>query len=630
MTNSSTKKQQLRIVIVGHVDHGKSTLIGRLLYETDSLPTGKLEELQQSSGRRGMDLEWSFVLDAFQAERDQAITIDTTQIWFRTNKRDYVIIDAPGHREFLKNMISGAAQADAAILVVDAEEGVKEQTRRHAYLLSLLGLKQIAVVVNKMDLIDYNQDRFNEVKKEITEYLEQIGVVPSVIIPIAARHGLNLAKRAEETPWYKGDALLSTLDKFETSRPLVEQPLRFPIQDVYRYDEQRILVGRIESGTVKVGDTVMFSPSNRTAKVTSIEVWNEKPTQAVAGECVGISLDQPIFVERGDIASHVEKAPILTNVFRMRLFWLGDEPLQVGQSLRMKLTSSEAKVTVQSIDKVVDTQDLKNGEKTTIQKNDVAEVTLRSREMIALDEYTDFVQTGRAVLYNRYDVVGAGILNMDGYADLRQTMTIKSKNIYEVEHLMDHNARAWRNGHKGTVIWFTGLSGAGKSTLAMEVEKRLFQKGLQTYVLDGDNVRHGLNSDLGFSPEDRNENIRRVGEVASLMADAGMIVLTAFISPYRSDRARARNSCSQGFHEVYIKASLESCEKRDPKGLYVKARSGEIKEFTGISSPYEAPDNAELIVDTESYDVETCVRSICDYIQRETSLEISDKKVEVA
>lgn len=630
MTNSTAKKQQLRIVIVGHVDHGKSTLIGRLLYETDSLPTGKLEELQQSSGRRGMDLEWSFVLDAFQAERDQAITIDTTQIWFRSDKRDYVIIDAPGHREFLKNMISGAAQADAAILVVDAEEGVKEQTRRHAYLLSLLGLKQIAVVVNKMDLVGYDNDRFNEVKKEITEYLEQIGVVPSVIIPIAARHGFNLAKKAEETSWYQGDTLLSALDKFEPSRPLAEQPLRFPIQDVYRYDEQRILVGRIESGKVKVGDTIMFSPSNRTAKVTSIEVWNENPQEAIAGECIGLSLDQPIFVERGDIASHVEKAPILTNVFRMRLFWLGDEPLEVGQSLRMKLTSSEAKVTIQSIDKVVDTQDLKNGTKTTIQKNDVAEVTLRSREMVALDEYTDFIQTGRAVLYNRYDVVGAGILNMDGYADLRQTMTVKSTNIYQVEHLMDHNARGWRNGHKGTVIWFTGLSGAGKSTLAMEVEKRLFQKGLQVYVLDGDNVRRGLNSDLGFSPEDRNENIRRVGEVAALMADAGMIVLTAFISPYRSDRVKARNSCKQGFHEVYIKASLESCEKRDPKGLYVKARTGEIKEFTGISSPYEAPDNAELVVDTEAYDIETCVRQICDYIQEETSLDVTNKKSEVA
>lgn len=614
------QKEQMNIVVVGHVDHGKSTLIGRLLYDTDSLPDGKYEELKAVSEKRNMPLEWSFVLDAFQAERDQAVTIDTTRIWFKTEKREYVIIDAPGHREFLKNMISGAAAADGAVLVVDAAEGLKEQTRRHAYLLHLLGLKQIAVVINKMDMVDYSAARFDEVMRETLNYLENLGLSPMAVVPISARHGDGIASPSEHMDWNDGQTLLETLDRFVPRPRLSARPLRFPIQDVYKFDGERILVGRIEAGKISVGDTLMFSPANRTAKVTEIKNWPEQTppqTDARAGDVVGIELDQRIFVERGDIASHEEKLPMLTNVFRANIFWLSDTVLKEGKSYTLKLGTRTAKVRVQSIDHVVDTETLQHEQRAEVKRNDMAEITLRSREMLALDPFTDNPSTGRCVLLDGFDTVGGGIIHMKGYPDQRNALPSGADNLYEVDHLLTAAERTNRNGHKGGVIWFTGLSGAGKSTLAMRVERALFNKGYQTYVLDGDNVRKGLNADLGFKPEDRAENIRRVGEVSALQCDAGLVCLTAFISPYRADRRRARETCKDGdFHEVYIKADVATCESRDPKGLYKKARSGEIPNFTGISSPYEAPDKPELIVDTMKYSIEECVEQITDYIEK--------------
>lgn len=608
--------QKLGVVIVGHVDHGKSTLIGRLLHDTGSFMEGKLEELKAVCERRNVPFEWSFLLDAFQAERDQAITIDTTQIWFKTKTRNCVIIDAPGHREFLKNMVSGAAFADAAILVVDAKEGVREQTKRHAYLLHLLGLQQILVVINKMDLVDYSEERFNEVTSEVKTYLAGIGVTPHSIMPIAARNGENIAARAESMPWYKGPTVLETMDIFEPVSAPVERPLRFPVQDVYRWDETRIIAGRIESGVVRKGDTLTFSPSNRQAKVVSIEKWNSKTEilTAQAGESIGLVLDQPIFVARGDVASHDEKAPALSNVFRSNIFWLGKSPLQAGKHYKMKLATYEATVTVQSIECVIDTNDLSRSQKQTVETNEMAEVIFRSREMLALDSYKDSLKMGRLVLVENHDVVGGGLIVPEGLVDQRKTLGKAQDNLYAVDHLLAPAARASRNGHRGAVVWLTGLSGSGKSTLAMRVEHALFTRGMQTYVLDGDNVRKGLCADLGFSPEARTENIRRVGEVANLMADAGLVAITAFISPYRADRRKAREAAGDKFFEIYVKADLATCEKRDPKGLYKKARTGEIKEFTGITSPYEAPENADLIVDTSAKGIDACVEMITQYI----------------
>ncbi len=608
-------RELARIVVVGHVDHGKSTFVGRLFHDTGSLPEGKFEAIKATSEKRGMPFEWAFLMDALQAERDQGITIDTAQIWFKTKKRDYVIIDAPGHKEFLKNMISGAASADAALLLIDAAEGVREQSRRHGYLLHLLGVRQIAVLVNKMDLIGNDQGKYDEIVATYRDYLASIGVVATHFIPIAARGGDNLVNRSGDMPWYTGPTVVEALDDFKPSAPSAAHALRVPIQDVYKFDERRILVGRVEAGHFKVGDRLIFSPSNKSARVQSIETWSAPGlTEAEAGRSVGFTLDEQIFVERGEMASHEADAPIETDVFRARLFWLGRQPLEIGREVKLKLGTLDVPVRVQSIEAVIDTGDLSRRTVARVERNDVAEVVLRTKRLVALDSFTSNPQTGRFVIVDDYDIAGGGIISMEGYPDQRQSVTRRATNLVHAEYEIDRAARARRNGHHGAVLWFTGLSGAGKSTLANELEKRLFARGFHVYVLDGDNVRNGLNADLGFSPEDRAENIRRVSEVAALFAASGTVCITAFISPYRADRARAREAAGEDFHEFYIKADLETCEKRDPKGLYAKARAGQIPQFTGISAPYEAPDGAELVVDTSLSGIEACVDQLVAYV----------------
>jgi len=627
--SESAVRDLLRIVIVGHVDHGKSTLVGRLLHDTNSLPLGKVEEIRAMSDRRGMPFEYAFLMDALQAERDQGITIDTSQIWFNSDKRNYVIIDAPGHKEFLKNMITGAAQSDAALLIIDAVEGVREQSRRHGYLLHLLGIRQVAVAINKMDLVNYSQARFDEIAAEYRAYLTELGVVPTFILPVSAREGENIVTRSNAMQWYDGPTVVGALDCFVSEPLSSELPLRLPVQDVYKFDERRIIAGRIESGRVNVGDEIMFSPSNKTARVKSLEVWPATltaPSSVSAGYSVGLTLDEQIFVERGDTISHVRNAPVETDVFRARLFWLGHEPLTIGKSYKLKLNTTEAQVQVQKIEAVIDTGDLSSETATEVGRNQVAEIVLRSRRMVALDAFNDMPATGRFVLVDDYDIAGGGIISMEGYADQRQLITQRSTNIVKVEQGVSDDERARMNGHRGGVIWFTGLSGAGKSTLSVELERRLFEKGYSVYVLDGDNIRFGLNANLGFSPEDRSENIRRVGEVAALFARAGMIALTAFISPYRSDRDRARAAAPGRFHEIYVQADVATCESRDPKGLYEKARRGEIKEFTGISAPYEAPETPELVVDTARHSIEECVSQLIAYVEANFSLRTADRK----
>ena len=617
MTTSSTRPK-LKIVIVGHVDHGKSTLVGRLFHDTGSLPDGKLETIQAVCERRGMPFEWAFLMDALQAERDQGVTIDTAQIQFRSEVRDYVIIDAPGHKEFLKNMVTGAASSEAALLLIDAEEGVREQSYRHGYLLHLLGVRQVAVLVNKMDLVGYSADRFGAVAEQYRDYLGSLGVEPMGFIPISAREGDNIVARSKVMPWYQGPTVVKALDQFTSEPGQADRPLRLPIQDVYKLDQRRILAGRIESGQLAVGDTLLFSPSNKTAKIRSIEAWSvpEQPGEAVAGQSVGITLDEQIFVERGEVASHADAPPIESNVFRGRLFWLGRKPLAVGNRYTLKLNTTETEVAVQSIERVIDTGDLSSGPAELVERNAVAEVVLRTRGLLALDEHRNNPATGRFVLVEDFVPVGGGIISMEGYPDQRKSITRRATNITTVGHTVSREARVLRNGHKGGVLWFTGLSGAGKSTLALALEARLFAKGYHVYVLDGDNVRDGLNANLGFSPEDRAENIRRVGEVAGLFADAGFVVISSFISPYRADRERARQAAGGSFHEVYIEAPLELCEQRDPKGLYRRARTGEIPEFTGISSPYEAPENPDMVVRTGQLGVEECLSELAAYVER--------------
>ena len=613
----STERDLMRIVIVGHVDHGKSTLVGRLFHDTGSLPDGKLDQIKAMCERRGMPFEWAFLMDAFQSERDQGITIDTAQIWFKTPRRDYTIIDAPGHREFIKNMITGASSAEAAIMLIDASQGVQQQSRTHAFLLNLLGIRQIIVVVNKMDLAGCAEATFAAIKAEYTRYLGDIGIVPNYVIPAIARDGDNLVHRSERMDWYRDATLIAALDSFRSQSDLAALSLRLPIQDVYKFDDRRILAGRIASGRLKVGDRLLFSPSNKVARVKSIEAWNAtQPDEAGPGESIGITTEEQIFVERGELASHETHPPIETNVFRGRLFWLGRKPLAQGDSYRLRMQTRDVPVIVEAIEAIYDPDALAERPADKVERNEIADVVLRSYAMLALDEADQNPRTGRFVLGDGVNIVAGGTIGMRGYADQRKPVIAKSTNITAVAHRVSNPQRIARNGHKGGVLWFTGLSGAGKSTIAMAVEQELFRRGYQTYVLDGDNVRRGLNSNLDFSPADRAENIRRVGEVAALFADSGQVVVTAFISPYRADRHRARVAAGNGFHEIYIKASLETCEKRDPKGLYRRARTGEIAEFTGITAPYETPESPELTIDTDRLTVDESVATVLAYVDQ--------------
>ena len=615
-SNVRAGRDQLKIAVVGHVDHGKSTLVGRLLHETGSLPEGRLEQVREACRRRGVAFEYAFLLDALQAERDQGVTIDTSQVWFRTAHRDYVLIDAPGHKEFLKNMVTGAAASDAALLVIDADEGVMEQSRRHGYLLHLLGVRQVAVAVNKMDVVAYDHGRFAAIQADYRAYLAGIGVMATFVIPISAREGDNVTARSSAMEWWDGPTVLEAFERFQVVTEPRDLPLRLPVQDVYRFD-RRVIVGRIESGVLRLGDRLLFSPSNKVATVRSLESWavHPPPVEAHAGQCVGFTLDDQIFVERGEVVSHERDPPIETDVFRARLFWLGRKPLTVDARLRLKVNTTDAEARVQAIERVIDTGDLSTAPSDRVDRNSVAEVILQADRLLAVDEFVSAPITGRFVLSDEYDIAGGGIISMDGYADQRQLITIRSSNIQRVEHAVALDARARRNGHYGGVLWLTGLSGSGKSTLAAALEHRLFNLGYQVYVLDGDNIRHGLNADLGFTPEERAENIRRVGEVAALMSRAGLVVIAAFISPYRSDRARARAAAGGAFHEVHVEADLETCEKRDPRGLYKRARTGEIPDFTGVSAPYEPPEKPEIVVDTTALNVADTVDSLVEYVR---------------
>ena len=607
----------LKIVFAGHVDHGKSTLIGRILHDTDSLPDGKIDMIKKACAAEGMEFEFAFLLDALLEEQKQNVTIDTTEIAFRTSRRNYVIIDAPGHKEFLKNMITGASRADAAVLVIAADEGVREQSRRHAYLLRLLGIKQLIVVVNKMDLAEFSEKRFAEVESEYRKFLIDLSLEVRAFIPTSAKTGENVARASEKIKWYRGPTVLEALDLFEPRKADVDLPLRFCVQDVYRFDQRRIVAGRIETGTLRVGDELVFSPANKSSVVATIERWNAPADgAAMSGDSIGITLSEQIFVERGYVASHQSDTPIETNRFHADLFWIVREPLRVGRLYNLRLATQEVKCQVVSIEQVMDSSTLeaKIDKCEQLERNEVGRLTIQTRGPLVIDNHERIPNLGRFVIVEEGEIRGGGTIFGGVYTDRR---VAKSQNIFWSEGKITARERAVRSGHRGAVVWFTGLSGAGKSTIAQALERELFNRAMHTCVLDGDNVRHGLNSNLGFSPEDRVENIRRVSEVAKLMADAGAVVITAFISPYRMERRRAREIALEGnaeFIEVFIDAPLEVCETRDPKNLYKKARAGEIRDFTGIDAPYEAPEDAEIVVRTDRQSVDESVATILEQL----------------
>ena len=616
----------LRVVFVGHVDHGKSTLIGRILSDTNSLPEGKLEQVQRACAAENMEFEFAFLLDALLEEQEQNITIDTTQIPFKTAKRNYMIIDAPGHKEFLKNMITGASSADAAVLVIAANEGVQEQSKRHAYLLSLLGVRQFCVVVNKMDLADYSEARFLEIEKKYRVFLKTLNLETDVFIPASARFGENITARSTKMKWHHGPTLAEALDAMTPMAPPTDLPLRLCVQDVYKFDDRRIIAGRIETGTLQVGDELVFSPANKTSIVQSIEHWPPVTTAAtspranngiaIAGDSIGITLHEQIFVERGYVASHSKDAPIETNRFHADLFWIARQPARLSHLYTARLATQEVKCQIVSLDEVMDSSSLERNRTKADQlaRNEVGRLTIQTRAPIVLDNHDRLPPLGRFVLVDDGMICGGGIIYGGVYTDRG---AIKSKNIFWSEGKITAQARGAQHGHRGAVVWLTGLSGSGKSTIAQALERELFIRAMHPYVLDGDNIRHGLNSNLGFAPDDRVENIRRVSEVAKLMADAGTVVITAFISPYRMDRSRAREIALEGnagFIEVFVDAPLEVCEARDPKNLYKKARAGQIREFTGIDAPYEAPEDPEIVVRTDQQTVDESVATILEQL----------------
>jgi bifunctional enzyme CysN/CysC len=620
----SSGEATLRVVFVGHVDHGKSTLIGRILSDTNSLPEGKLEQVQRACAAENMEFEFAFLLDALLEEQEQNITIDTTQIPFKTAKRNYMIIDAPGHKEFLKNMITGASSADAAVLVIAANEGVQEQSKRHAYLLSLLGVRQFCVVVNKMDLAEYSEGRFLEIEKKYRVFLKTLNLETDVFIPASARFGENITARSPKMKWHHGPTLAEALDAMTPMAPPTDLPLRLCVQDVYKFDDRRIIAGRIETGTLQVGDELVFSPANKTSIVQSIERWPPVTAAAtspranngiaIAGDSIGITLREQIFVERGYVASHSKDAPIETNRFHADLFWIARQPARLSQLYTARLATQEVKCQIVSLDEVMDSSSLERNPTKADQlaRNEVGRLTIQTRAPIVLDNHDRLPPLGRFVLVDDGVICGGGIVYGGVYTDRG---AIKSKNIFWSEGKITAQARGAQHGHRGAVVWLTGLSGSGKSTIAQALERELFIRAMHPYVLDGDNIRHGLNSNLGFAPEDRVENIRRVSEVAKLMADAGNVVITAFISPYRADRQRARAIAMEGnaeFIEVFVDAPLEVCEERDPKNLYKKARAGEIREFTGIDAPYELPVDPEIVVQTNQQSVDESVASILE------------------
>jgi bifunctional enzyme CysN/CysC len=599
-TPNGTTRPQVRIVIVGHVDHGKSTLVGRLLHETGSLPEGKLEMLKAVSARRGMPFEWSFLLDALQTERDQGITIDTTQIRFRTRSRDVVLIDAPGHAEFLRNMITGASQADGAVLIIDALEGVRDQTRRHGYLLHLLGVKQVAVVVNKMDRVEFSAARFNDISAEISSHLIGLGVTPSAVIPISARDGDGVTERTARIDWYNGPTVVEALDALEPARPLERLPLRLPVQAIYKFDDRRIVAGRIESGHLSAGDEIVIMPSAKIAKIKTVESWPLTPAKGRqgAGRSVGITLDRELFVERGDVIAHVDAAPRDTRRIRARIFWLHDKPLLSGASILVRLGAKEARATVVAIEKAVDPGELSSVETMAIARNHVGEIDISLAQAFAADPYTDNPRTGRLVIEVNGRIAGGGlVLSVDAG---QRAIPV---DIVPVESALRPDERSARYRHGGAVVWLTGLPGSGKSTLARALERRLFGQGGSPVLLDGDTLRAGLNGDLGFSAEDRTENIRRLAEVATHLARNGHIAIVAAVSPSAEDRAAARRIADTAFREIYVATPAEVCESRDPKGHYAKARAGGLSNFTGIGKDYQAPTSSELTLDTSTRSV---------------------------
>lgn len=610
----------MNIVIVGHVDHGKSTLIGRLLADTNSIPKGKLEHIKEQCIKNGKPFEYAFLLDALKEEQAQGITIDMARCFFNTKKRNYTILDAPGHIEFLKNMITGADKAETAILVVDASEGIRENSKRHAYMLSMLGIKQVVVVINKMDLVNYDKNVYDNLVYKVDDYLKKLNIKPIKYIPISARCGDNIACNSKKMTWYQGN-VLETLDKLICQEDDSKQSFRMPVQDVYKFtendDTRRIIVGTIEGGKIRLGDKVVFYPSKKEGTINTIEKFpNDVEIKEIScGYATGFTLKEQIYIKRGELMTlKEEESPIVSNRIKARVFWLGKNRLVKGKEYYIKIGTQKVKGYIEEIKEVLDTSTLikKNGE--FVETNEVAQCIIKFNENIAFDisKKVEFntLKTNRFVIVENYEICGGGVID-ENYDKIITNAKIKSTNIVWQNTKVCYNERCNLLNQRGVIVWLFGLSGSGKSTIAIETEKRLYQNGYLTYILDGDNIRHGLNKDLGFDKESREENIRRVVEVAKLFKDAGLITFVCCITPYEIMREYIRNEISENnLIEVFIQADINTCYKRDPKRLYEK----QIPNFTGITAPFEYPKTTDIVINTESQNIDECVKILISEI----------------
>ena len=604
-------KQLLRFITCGSVDDGKSTLIGRLLYESKVLFEDQLGQLEADSkklGTQGDELDFALLVDGLSAEREQGITIDVAYRFFATDKRKFIVADTPGHEQYTRNMVTGASTADLAVILIDARQGLLTQTRRHSYLVSLLGIRKVVVAINKLDLVDYSQAVFERIKAEYRAFAAQIGLQDIQCIPLSALRGDNMLQASPNTPWYQGPSLLAYLEDVLLEQDRQSQAaFRLPVQWVNRPNlDFRGYCGNVVAGSVRVGERIRVLPSGQQSEITGILGSAGEQQQALCGQAVTLTLKDEIDISRGDLIALADTPPAVADQFEATLVWMDEQPLLPGRPYLMKIGCRTVGMSCANLKHRVDVNSLEHLAAKTLELNGIGVCNLHLDRPIAFDAYADNRDTGGFIVIDRLSnrTVGAGMLHFA----LR-----RAQNVHWQAIDVNREAHAALKGQSPRVLWFTGLSGAGKSTIANLVERKLHALGRHTYLLDGDNVRHGLNRDLGFTEADRVENIRRVAEVARLMLDAGLITLVSFISPFRAERDMARSLAGDGnFLEIFIDAPLALAEQRDPKGLYLKARRGELKNFTGIDSPYQPPVAPDIHIDTRHESAEAAAERIVE------------------
>ena len=607
---SISQNNILKFITCGSVDDGKSTLIGRLLYDSQLIADDQLNKLRNDSikeGTQGKEIDFALLVDGLSAEREQGITIDVAHRYFNTKKRKFIVLDTPGHEQYTRNMATGASSANAAIILIDASKGVLPQTKRHSYLCLMMGIKEIIVAINKIDQINYNEGKFKTIEAEYSLFAKKIGFKKIKIIPVSALHGDNIIKKSKKMKWYSGSSILSHLEKINLKEPKKLGKFRLPIQFVSRPNSNfRGFQGTVSSGQIKKGDKVLIQPSNTKSSIKEIIYSANYVKSASIGQAITVSLKDEIDISRGNVITKCDEPSEISNQFLVNLIWMDENEGHTGRSYFLKMNNQTVGAQITSIKSIININDLSEKSAKLLKLNDIAKVNINLDRNIVFETFQDNPSMGSFILIDRYTnkTIAAGTINFA----LR-----RSQNIFEQKLSITKNLRHEMNQHESKVYWFTGISGSGKSTIANLLEKKLYDKGIRTYILDGDNIRHGLNKDLGFTNQDRIENIRRISEVAKLMVDAGLVVITSFISPFKSERDYARSLFDENeFVEIFLDVPFSVAEKRDPKGLYKKAKQGKIKNFTGIDSSYEKPISPEYKFETDKLSVNKIVNQILD------------------